>query len=239
MAQVKRFKGIMGVIAVAVALGSPSTFAEPSPQSWTDLWRTEGEGRTETINGRITHVETSGNRVVLELDNGIDVRTARDIRVAAGSSTGLRVNELREGDEIRVWGSILNNRVVEARSVELLNGYDYDDERFHRVAVAYLTGTVSDIDRGRELVTLRRPNGELIRVNAAGARGVNVGDLREGERVTFAGRMSGGSFVAIRTDRGSRASGVQRTSTSAWQDADGTRTKPAKQKKAKKQKRNR
>lgn len=227
MKQMKDLRRFLGVAAIAAAIGGTSAFAEPSPQSWTDLWRTEADGRTQTVSGTIENVRRGSRYVTLELTNGYEVLVPSNARTAAGSNGDYRARELDRGDVIRAYGRVDGERRIVTDSVELLRDryderYDDDgyDERYGR-SVSTITGTVADVDRTRDIVTLRTSRGALVRADAGDARGVDADRLREGERVTVTGTMRNGYFDAARIDRGWHR-GAARTTTQA--DLDRYRT---------------
>jgi hypothetical protein len=84
--------------------------------------------------------------------------------------------------------------------------YDRNDRRDgRRDDRDFLTGYVERIDRRRGVVVLRTRNSsrpvivEMVRRNTS-SRGLDLGDLRRGDRVTFVGDWSRGSFTAWRID---------------------------------------
>lgn len=93
--------------------------------------------------------------------------------------------------------------------------YDRRDSRRHDRD--FLSGSVQRVDRRRGVVVLRTRNSsrpvlvEMVRRNN-GRRGLDIGDLRRGDRATFIGDWSrGGVFTAWRIDeidaRGGRGRG--------------------------------
>jgi hypothetical protein len=91
----------------------------------------------------------------------------------------------------------------ESRRHDRNDRYDRNDRRDDRDVV---TGYVERVDRRRGLVVLRTRNNsrpvvvEMVRRNNS-SRGLDLGDLRRGDRVTFIGDWSrGGNFNAWRID---------------------------------------
>ena len=83
-------------------------------------------------------------------------------------------------------------------------GYGRDSRRDDR---DLLTGYVERVDRRRGVVVVRTRNNsrgvvvEMARRNNNGSRGLDLGDLRRGDRVTFVGDWTrGGNFTAWRID---------------------------------------
>ena len=90
--------------------------------------------------------------------------------------------------------------------------YDRRDDRYDRRHSRrddrdFLTGYVARVDRRRGVAMLRTGHGsrpvfvQMVRANRNGSRGLDLGDLRRGDRVTFIGDWSrGGVFTAWRID---------------------------------------
>jgi hypothetical protein len=83
-------------------------------------------------------------------------------------------------------------------------GYGRDSRRDDR---DLLTGYVERVDRRRGVAVVRTRNNsrgvivQMVRRNNNGSRGLDLGDLRRGDRVTFVGDWSrGGNFTAWRID---------------------------------------
>ena len=206
----KKTMKIVAIGAVVAMTAATSAFAEPRHRNetngdWRDNSRNESR-RSQTFEGRVRSFsrESDGFRVQFDRDN-------RLYHVPQSAFRG-RHNELRIGVSLRLGGYFGGNDFY-ADSCDVIDDAYYNDNRDnrgYRDGYGYGNDSVSgivervDFRRGTMLVRDAR-SGRRIEVLMAGGsrnrRGVDLTDVRRGDRITLSGDWRRGNvFEAYNID---------------------------------------
>jgi cytochrome c-type biogenesis protein CcmE len=147
------------------------------------------------IEGRARNVRNEGRRFVLDTgQEQYDVEYPR-----GGPGFGYNVAKMREGDRVRVEGSLIGTKLVEARRVLILS-----ETRDSDLGSGEVVGRVTDIDRGRRRFSVEPDRGGTVRVEYDGGtsvRGLDRDDpsrIREGDSVRVEGRWAARQMLVAR-----------------------------------------
>jgi cytochrome c-type biogenesis protein CcmE len=147
------------------------------------------------IEGRARNVRDAGRRFVL--DTG---RERYDVEYPRGGpGFGYNVANMRDGDRVRVEGSLIGNRLVEARTVVLLNPSNDGN-----LGSGQVTGRVTDVDRSRRRFSVEPDRGSRVRVeydSGTSVQGLDRNDpsrIRDGDIVRVEGRFAARQMLVAR-----------------------------------------
>jgi len=217
----KKTLKIMAIGAVVVMTAGASAFAEPRHRNETNGdWRNDsrreerGEGRrSQSFEGRVRSFsrENDGYRLQFDRDN-------RWYHVPQSAFRG-RHNELRIGVSLRLGGYFGGGDSFYVDSCDFIDDgysndgyrnddYRYRDNRGYRDGYGsdYVSGIVERVDfyRGTMLVRDARSGRRISVVMVGGSRnrrGVDLNDVRRGDRITLSGDWRRGSvFEAYNID---------------------------------------
>jgi hypothetical protein len=213
---VKKTLKIMAIGAVVVMTAGASAFAEPRhPNETNGDWRNDSrredrsEGRrSQTFEGRVRSFnrESDGFRVQFDRDN-------RWYHVPQSAFRG-RHNELRIGVSLRLGGYFGGGDSFYVDSCDFIdNGGYYNDDSRYRDNRGYrdgygndsVSGIVERVDlyRGTILVRDNRSGRRISVVMVGGSRnrrGVDLNDVRRGDRITLSGDWRRNVFEAYNID---------------------------------------
>jgi len=154
------------------------------------------EGIRVQAYGRVQSVVDQNSFVLIA--NGVRLTVnARQREVVANQT-------IRTGQEVRVFGELVGENRVNATQVQVLGGRGGREDRETRRASRTLTGTIREIDRRNNRMSVAVPAGnvrvewdantEFLRSNTRGT----VASFREGESVRIIGRRDGLNAIQAR-----------------------------------------
>ncbi len=214
MKQTRKFAVKVAGVAALAALATMSAFAETRHRDETNgrseqrgEWNRGGDrsSRSVTAQGRISNLSRHRDGYRVQLDRGSQWYYVPQNAVRGRSGRGI---DLRIGVNVRFGGYYGNDGYFNVDSCDFVDDGYYDDGRYddrygNRSRTLY--GVVQRVDYRRGEVLLRDTrSGRNVLVEMRGSRnrrGVDLNDLRRGDRVTFIGSWDGrGRFEAYRID---------------------------------------
>jgi hypothetical protein len=174
----------LALTTVAISLlALPSAFADSRHPNRTNINRDP-----VNITGTIRDIDRERNRFEIELSNGVDVYAPANMTIEGRRGRDVSVRELDRGDVISVRGYRQGRGDVYATRIALVRDDDrrdrrdrdrYESDRRHSFE-AY----VVEVNRSRDVLTLRNDAGDTFKLDTDEIRGVDADNLERGDRVS-------------------------------------------------------